>query len=293
VYLVEVVDIVEAPPVPPDLASPPTDAMTTKSGVKYISLRPGTGKDKARAFDEVTFNVTAWDSEGRMFDTTEMNKKPAAKVPAFRQPVPMEEILTSMVGGERVRFWVDAARMQTPAAPQPNLPTGQLVYEVELLQIDKQSPPPPPPPDVAKPPAGARKSPKGVFYKVLASGKGGPKPTLAQTVKVHYTGWTTDGRMFDSSALKNEPSAFKLTGVIAGWTDALQLMSIGDKYRLWIPEELAYKGQPTRPQGMLVFEIELLEVRDTTAPPAGPHGAPGAPAGRPIGPGHADPHGHP
>src|SRR5688572_12111914 len=63
VYLVEVVDIVEAPPVPPNLTAPPPDAKTTKSGVKYISLRPGTGKEKARPFDEVTFNVTAWDSE--------------------------------------------------------------------------------------------------------------------------------------------------------------------------------------------------------------------------------------
>ncbi len=295
VYLVEVVDIIEAPPVPADITSPPADARATKSGVKFASLRPGTGKDRARAFDEVTFNLTAWDADGRMFDTTEMNKKPAAKVPPFRQAAPMEEVLTSMVAGERVRFWVDAAKMVTPAAPQPNMPQGMLCYEVEILQIDKAlAEPPPPPPDVAKPPGHARKTTAGVAYKVLASGKGGPKPKPTDTVKVHYTGWTTDGRMFDSSVIKNEPSQFSLQGVIKGWTDAIPLMSVGDKYRVWIPEELAYKNQPNRPQGMLVFEIELLEVKE--APPSPPpgqagHGAPsGHGAARP--PAGDDGHGH-
>jgi peptidylprolyl isomerase len=200
----------------------------------------------------------------------------------------MEEVLTSMVAGERVRFWVDAAKMVTPAAPQPNMPQGPLCYEVEILQIDKQTPPPPTPPDVAKPPAGARKTTAGVSYKVLASGKGGPKPKPADTVKVHYTGWTTDGRMFDSSVIKNEPSQFGLQGVIKGWTDAIPLMSVGDRYRLWIPEELAYKDQPNRPQGMLVFEVELIEVKE--APPSPPQGH-GAPPGHGMPPGD-DGHGH-
>lgn len=295
VYLVEVVDIVEAPPVPADFAQPPADAKTTKSGVKYLSIRPGTGTETARSFDDVTFNVTAWDSEGRMFDTTEMNKKPAAKVPPFRQAAPMEEILTTMVAGERVRFWVDSAKMQTPAAPQSNLPAGQLCYEVEIIQIDKAAAaPPPPPPDVAKPPAGP-KTPGGVFYKVLASGKGGPKPTLTDTVRVHYTGWTTDGRMFDSSVIKNEPSTFSLGGVIKGWTDVLQQMSVGDRWRVWIPFEMAYKGQPSRPQGMLVFEMELIEIKEGGQP--SPGGPPGHRNPRGMPPGHGappggDPHGH-
>lgn len=280
VYLVEVVDIVPAPPVPPDLAQPPVAAKTTKSGVKFVSLKPGTGKDQPRVFDDVTFNVTAWDAEGRMWDTTEMKKKPAAKVAPFRQAAPMEEILTSMVAGERVRFWSDSTKMQTPAAPQPNMPTGPLVYEVEILQIDKApGTPPPTPADVAKPPPDARKTEKGVAYRVLAQGKGGPKPKPVDTVKVHYTGWTVDGRMFDSSLVKNEPATFGLQGVIKGWTDGIPLMSVGDKYRFWIPFELAYKDQPSRPQGMLVFEVELLEIKET-------------PQGPPPGHNPHDPHGH-
>ena len=99
----------------------------------------------------------------------------------------------------------------------PGAPKGMMTYELELLQIEKSpTAPPPVPPDVAKAPADAKKTEKGVFYRVLKAGKGGPKPKPSDTVRVHYTGWTTDGRMFDSSVLRNEPSEFPLGGVIPG-----------------------------------------------------------------------------
>jgi hypothetical protein len=79
-------------------------------------------------------------------------------------------------------------------------------------------------------------------------------------VKVHYTGWTTDGKMFDSSVTRGQPITFPLDSVIPGWTDGLQVMVVGEKTRFWIPEELAYKGKPGRPQGMLVFDVELIEI---------------------------------
>jgi peptidylprolyl isomerase len=116
------------------------------------------------------------------------------------------------------------------------------------------------PPDVAAPPKDAKTSPKGVFYKVLVAGKGGPKPTAEDTVRVHYTGWTTDGKMFDSSLERGEPADFPLKQLIPGWTDAIPVMSVGDKVRFWIPEDLAYQGKPARPQGMLVFDVELIAI---------------------------------
>jgi peptidylprolyl isomerase len=79
-------------------------------------------------------------------------------------------------------------------------------------------------------------------------------------VRVHYTGWTTDGQMFDSSVARNEPIAFGLNQVIAGWTEGVQLMVEGEKRRLWIPERLAYPGQRGAPQGMLVFDVELIKI---------------------------------
>ena len=77
---------------------------------------------------------------------------------------------------------------------------------------------------------------------------------------VHYTGWTTDGKMFDSSVTRGEPATFPLDEVIAGWTEGVQLMVEGEKTRFWIPENLAYKGQQP-PFGMLVFDVELLKIR--------------------------------
>ncbi len=273
VYEVEVVDIKEAPALPPDVAAPPADAIATKKqGVKYEIVRAGTGKDRVRYFDRVTFNYTAWNVEGRMIETTEMKKRPVESTPPYKQSAALEDVLTQMTAGERVRFWVDAQQMR------PNIPvtaTGPLCYEVEVLQIDKAvAVPPATPADVAKPPGDAKKTAKGVFYKVLKSGKGGAKPNVTDSVRVNYTGWTTDGRMFDSSIPGGEPSEFKLTGVIAGWTDGIPLMSVGDTFRFWIPDTLAYKGQLGRPQGMLVFDVELLEVKAAPAHHDNPHGHP-------------------
>jgi len=270
VYEVEVVDIESAPAVPPDVQNPPSSAHKTKGGIPYVVVRPGTGKDKAHAYDTVSFNYTAWDANGRMFDTTEMRKRPA-KVPPYRQPAPFEDVLTSMTAGERVRFWVPSEKMTQGGRAVPGMPQGQLCYEVEILQIEKGIAPPPTPPDVARPPASAKKTAKGVFYRVLKAGKGGAHPRPTDTVRVNYTGWTTDGKMFDSSVVRHEPSEFSLQGVIAGWTDGIPQMSVGDKFRFWIPAELAYKGSPGRPQGMLVFDVELLSIKPSGAQPAAHH----------------------
>ncbi|NVB81090.1 MAG: peptidylprolyl isomerase [Kofleriaceae bacterium] len=273
VYEVEVIKIDESPAVPADVAGPPADAITTKKqGVKYEVVRAGTGKDKVRSFDKVSFNYTAWTADGKMIETTEMVKKhPVEATPPFRQSAALEDVLTQMTAGERVRFWVDAHQMQSTMTKTE---TGPLCYEVEVLQIDKAPVAPPPAPnDVAKPPGDAKKTDKGVFYKVLKAGKGGAKPSATDTVRVNYTGWTTDGRMFDSSVISGEPAEFSLSGVIAGWTDGIAQMSVGDTFRFWIPDTLAYKGQPTRPQGMLVFDVELIEVK-TAAKPEMPHGHP-------------------
>jgi peptidylprolyl isomerase len=110
-------------------------------------------------------------------------------------------------------------------------------------------------------PADAEKTPSGLASKRLEPGKGKEKPVAADTVRVHYTGWTTDGVKFDSSVDRGQPAEFPLGGVIKGWTEGLQLMVEGEKRRFWIPEALAYKGQPGAPAGMLVFDVELLEIK--------------------------------
>src|SRR5436190_8022764 len=114
-----------------------------------------------------------------------------------------------------------------------------------------------PPADVAAPPADAVKSPSGLASKVITPGTGKIHPGASDIVTVHYTGWKTDGSMFDSSVLRGKPATFPLDGVIKGWTEGVQLMVEGEKRRLWIPEALAYKGQ-REPKGMLVFDVELI-----------------------------------
>ena len=115
------------------------------------------------------------------------------------------------------------------------------------------------PPDVAAPPADAVRTPSGLASKVITRGTGKIHPTKTQRVTVQYTGWTTDGKMFDSSVPRREPATFPLDRVIAGWTEGLQLMVVGETRRLWIPEPLAYRGE-REPKGMLVFDVELLKI---------------------------------
>jgi peptidylprolyl isomerase len=118
------------------------------------------------------------------------------------------------------------------------------------------------PEDVSAPPANAETTPSGLASRILVEGSGTEHPTPTSQVKVHYTGWTTDGAMFDSSVARGEPITFPLNGVIPGWTEGVQLMVVGEKRRLWIPAALAYGENPPggAPAGMLVFDVELIEI---------------------------------
>ena len=120
------------------------------------------------------------------------------------------------------------------------------------------------PADVAAPPADALKTPSGLASKVLRVGVGTARPSLRSTVVVHYTGWTPKGEKFDSSVDRGEPDKFPLTVVIPGWIEGLQLMTVGEKRRFWIPGELAYAkdfSKPPEMRGMLVFDVELIAVQ--------------------------------
>ncbi|WP_028240885.1 FKBP-type peptidyl-prolyl cis-trans isomerase [Stutzerimonas azotifigens] len=102
----------------------------------------------------------------------------------------------------------------------------------------------------------------GLQYEVIASGEG-PRPSRDDTVRTHYHGTLIDGSVFDSSYQRGQPAEFPVGGVIAGWTEALQLMNAGSKWRLYVPSELAYGAQGVGsipPHSVLVFDVELLDV---------------------------------
>jgi FKBP-type peptidyl-prolyl cis-trans isomerase len=256
VFDVELEQVVHAPPVPEDLAAPPKDAKKTKKGVTYEVLKKGTGKDKPHPWDRVSVNISGWTSDGKMFDSSVTRGRPQELSLEHGMDGLNDGVLT-MVVGEKARFWVP---QELAFQGKPGRPQGTIVFDVELLDIKKMPQPPPVPKDVAAPPKGAKKTAKGVFYKVLKRGSGKDHPTADSKVKVDYTGWTTDGKMFDSSVTRGKPVTFPLNSVIPGWTDGLQTMVVGEKTRFWIPDQLAYKGKPGRPQGMLVFDVELIEI---------------------------------
>ncbi|MBN2381357.1 FKBP-type peptidyl-prolyl cis-trans isomerase [bacterium] len=110
---------------------------------------------------------------------------------------------------------------------------------------------------------GVKTTESGLQYEVITEGTG-VKPKATDKVKVHYKGTLIDGTEFDSSYIRNEPTEFKVNGVIRGWTEGLQLMNVGSKYKFFVPANLAYgeRGarEPIGPNATLVFEVELLEI---------------------------------
>ena len=242
-------------PAPEDVKAPPASAQKTKSGLASRVLKPGTGKEHPTAFDEVTVRYSGWQTDGTNFDSS---GNETISFPLNGVIKGWTEGLQLMVAGEKRRFWIPA---ELAYKGMPQGPQGMLVFDVELVSFKAGPKPPATPPDVAGIPKDAKRTASGVGYRVLRRGTGTVHPTPTSNVSVHYSLWQTDGTFVQSSHMNNQPATFRLNQVIKGWTEAVQLMVEGEKTRFWIPEELAYKGQAGRPQGMLVFEIELLQIQ--------------------------------
>jgi FKBP-type peptidyl-prolyl cis-trans isomerase len=249
------------PGAPADVKAVPADAEKTASGLASKVLKPGTGKDKPAATDKVTVHYTGWTTSGQKFDSSVDRGQPAT-FPLNGVIKGWTEGVQLMVEGEKRRFWIPA-EMAYGENPGGGRPGGMLVFDVELLGVTKTAPPPPAPEDVAAPPASAKKTKSGIAYRVIKKGTGKVHPKKESMVVVHYTGWTTDGKMFDSSVTSGEPVSFPLNRVIPGWTEGVQLMVAGEKSRFWIPSKMAYGDNPAggAPAGTLVFDIELVEIK--------------------------------
>ena len=258
----------EAPkglPAPADVAAAPADAEKTPSGLASKVIQKGTGTAHPAARDTVKVHYTGWMTDGKMFDSSVVRGQPA-EFPLDKVIKGWTEGLQLMVEGEKRRFWIPANLAYGDTPRRPGGPSGTLVFDVELLSYIKAPPAPPEPAvptDVKEVPKNAKKTESGLAYRVLTKGKGKVHPTASSVVKVHYTGWTTDGKRFDSSVMRGQPAEFPLGGVIKGWTEGVQLMVEGEKTRFWIPGKMAYGDEPNpgRPYGMLVFDIELIEIK--------------------------------
>lgn len=246
---------VEPVPAPPDVAAPPADATKSASGIAWKVLSPGKGSTHAGPKDAVIVHYTAWTTDGKMFDNSHARRMPntfliESVIKGWGEGVQL------MTAGEKRRFWIPE---ELAFRGQTGRPKGMVVFDVELLDVVPD--PRVAPQNVAKPPADAQKTPSGIAYQVLRTGTGSAHPRKDSRVTVHYTGWTTDGKMFDSSVVRGQAATFGLNEVIDGWTEGVQLMVEGEKTRFWIPARLAYQGQQGKPAGMLVFDIDLLAIR--------------------------------
>jgi len=358
---------------PADVAKAPADALLTESGLASTLLTSGTGTEKPAATSNVTVHYTGWkSSDGSMFDSSVARGEPTS-FPLNQVIAGWTEGLQLMVAGEKRRFWIPQELAYGEDVPGSGRPGGQLVFDVELISIEKgpepiqvpsdaqktkseiayvitqagngeppvaeqtvefhftfldpdgkslqssrQSgpqtapmdklppffsevfsllqvggkadayipgsllgapyeivkcelellavkatiPAPPVPEDVAAVPSDAQKTDSGLAFKVLSTQESHEKPVASSSVTVHYSGWETNGDLFDSSVVRGETTSFPLQQVIKGWTEGLQLMSKGDSFRFWIPQDLAYGPKQEgsdRPGGLLVFNIELID----------------------------------
>ena len=218
--------------------------------------------------------------------------------PSAREPEPLYNTQTLVLGGLVIvlilgggyYWWSNQSSLEnetpeiTADDSERNLDElggageGQLTPGLEGLGGLPQRPSPiPAPPDVAAPPENATRTESGIAYRVLTPGTGTDHPSETDRVTVHYSGWTTDGQLFDSSHRRGEPVTLGLDGVIPGWTEAVQLMVAGESRRLWVPQDLAYAGRPGAPPGMLVFDIELISFEAPPPPPETPPNVAGPP----------------
>jgi|SRR5688572_3318037 len=242
---------------PPDLTAPPADATKSASGLISKVITAGTGARKPAANDVVTVHYTAWAvSDGRMFDSSLTRSEPST-FPLDKALVGWRECVGLMTVGEKRRCWIPESLAYKGQAGRP---AGMVVFDVELL--DAKTSPAIAPADVKEPPADAKKTATGLAYKVLQPGSGTRNPAAWSTVTVIYTGWTTDGKIVDSSVMRGKPVTIDMssTPMISGWVEGIALMVEGEKTRFWIPESLAYKGETGQPKGMLVFDIELVRI---------------------------------
>jgi FKBP-type peptidyl-prolyl cis-trans isomerase len=231
-------------------AANPAAQATTKSGIKWETVKAGKG-DKVTAKDGLALRFALFRASGELLDCTERNNGQKLSGTLSSLPLPfLAEIVENCSLGSVVRA-------EVPVEVWKNL--GQTsVWELELVAIN------------ALPEFRAIDTSKivttqsGLQYEVIQDGTG-EAPKASDTVVAHYSGWLQDGTLFDSSHARGEPSSFPLNRVIKGWTEGLQLMKPGGKVLFQIPGDLAYGAAGSPPKipanATLLFLVELVEVK--------------------------------
>ncbi len=247
----------------------------TGSGLQYLALQQGPdGGATPVSTDLVVFEYATTTADGVEFDSSRARgAAPQVRVSDLAMDVPgLSEGLQMMSEGDRYRFFVppDLAYGDKVGEGAPFGPNETLIFEVELIKVQS----PERNLEAARKfleenakKSGIKSTPSGLQYQVLTEGAAdGKSPAATDTVEVHYQGTLLNGTEFDSSYARGQPIEFPLNRVIAGWTEGVQLMSEGDKFRFFIPPSLGYgevgtPGGPIGPNEALIFEVELIAVK--------------------------------
>lgn len=239
---------------PPDLVIPPADAVKGPSGLVHKRIQPGRPGSSPSGDDIVLVHFSGWDATGKSFGNTRSEDFPRSL--ALDRLMPgMREALGTMTPGEARRIWIPEPLAFAGMAGKPR---GPLVMDLELFEVLPH--PSRAPEDVAGP-AQAPPKLKSLASRVLKPGTGTTHPRVSDWVTVRYSGWTADGKLFESTLTKGSFEVFRLRDMIQGWREGIPLMVVGERRRFWIPERLAYQGEEGKPAGTLVFDVELLDFR--------------------------------
>lgn len=234
----------------------PDQQKATTSGLKYEVVKEGKG-EVCTAEQGFTLRYALWTQDGKLLDCTEMHGGTIQGLIGSMRFEFLKEGPLLLREGARYRFEVPPG-LAFGEQERPGLPANSTtVWELEMVRI--HAVPKFEAPDESK----QQKTESGLRYEVLQAGDG-KRPTATDRVRVHYAGWLTDGTSFDSSYARGEPAEFGLSQVIKGWTEGLQLMQEGAKYRFVIPPAIAYgeQGAPGAipPNATLVFVVELIKI---------------------------------
>ncbi|HET6227692.1 MAG TPA: FKBP-type peptidyl-prolyl cis-trans isomerase, partial [Bacteroidia bacterium] len=252
------------------------DTIKTPSGLKYIIVKENKAGETTTG-KRVTINYSGFLIGGKCFDSSQDRGQPlTAEVGRGKLFPGLDESLSLLKKGEKAKFIIPSSLAFGERGGGPIPPNSDLIMDVEVT-------------DVKEIPVPVKFDTAGVAPKVTATGlkyfeikKSGStqKAEAGKNVKVHYTGYLADGKIFDSSVERDQPIDFQLGAgmVIPGWEEGIALMNVGDKYRLVIPSQLGY-GEAGRapvipPNAELTFDIELISISDAAQPqdnPGDPH----------------------
>jgi peptidylprolyl isomerase len=255
VFDLTLVGITPGPQRPANLEAPPEDALRLDSGIAWVGLAKGEPDQEPPGEDStILVRYSSWTTDGVLLDSTLHRGEPRT----FTMNLVIEgfrETFATMVPGDRRLVWIPS---ELTKLDDQRVHDGTVVFDLELLASMS---PPQTPVDVGLVPDDAERSLTGLAWRVLKPGTGDVHPGPGDTVEVLYAGWTRDGKIFDSSYAHAQPGRFALDATQPfGWNETLFGMVSGEKRLVWIPEDLAFAGQKNRPQGMLIFEIELLSI---------------------------------